>query len=167
MSDSLSDISSISFISFMAHNGLMKTTVDRLDPAQLKPGEIEALESILGESPSLVGREGFRMALPDPIFHLLIQVVKAMKRGESVVLMPQNEELSTKAAAEYLGVSRPFVVKLIEAGELPAHKVGAHRRVRLADLELYRSQRDAKRRQALSGLFGRIAAEGHYEDVLR
>lgn len=46
-------------------------------------------------------------------------------------------------------MSRPTVVRLIDEGELPARKVGSHRRILLTDLLGYRDQIVAERRAAL------------------
>lgn len=51
-----------------------------------------------------------------------------------------------------LNVSRPHVVKLLEKGELPYHKVGTHRRIFLKDLEDYKAKMDKKRRKLLEEL---------------
>ena len=55
-------------------------------------------------------------------------------------------------AAEFLNVSRPHFVSVLEAGKLPFRKVGTRRRVRLADLMRFKDIEDAKQKQALDGL---------------
>ena len=60
--------------------------------------------------------------------------------------------LSTQQVADILGVSRPFVVKLIDGGQLPAQLVGTHRRVRADDLELWKAENRRRRLETLSEL---------------
>lgn len=146
----------------------MKNTLDRISPTELGSDELASLERVLSEggAPCLLGREDFHLALPDPIRNLLVHVAQAMRRGETVVLLPENEEVTTKVAAERMGVSRPFVVNLIDSGQLPARMVGTHRRVNVKDLEAYMSKTATTRREALKSLFDRIADEGHYDKVI-
>ena len=143
----------------------MRPILERLEPSQMRPDEIDQLEDVLNDSPCLVGREGFRLELPDPIFHLLLQVVRMMRKGEVMVLTPEDEALSTQRAAEYLGVSRPFLVKLLEERKIPFHKTGTHRRIQLRDLRSYRDLRDKDRSARLRRVFDAIQEAGHYEDA--
>ncbi len=103
----------------------------------LNEEDLAQLQRVLDDQPCLLGREGFKLALPDPIFHLLLQAVGSMRKGQTVLLISEDEMLTTQAAANYLGVSRPFLIGLLEGGKIPHHKVGSHRRVRLADLRVY------------------------------
>ena len=57
-------------------------------------------------------------------------------------------------------MSRPFLVKLLEEGEIPFAKTGRHRRVRADDLFAYKEKRDASRSDALSDLAAMDAEEG-------
>ena len=70
--------------------------------------------------------------------------------------------LSTQQVADALGVSRPFVVKLIDGGQLPAQRVGTHRRVRADDLEAYRRARLQKSRAAMDELVALTEKMGMY-----
>ena len=112
------------------------------------------------ERPALIGREGVRIELPDPLFHLLVTVVRDLRAGKAVVLLPEQEAFTTQAAANFLGVSRPFFVALLERGEIGHHRVGNHRRVYLKDLLEYSSRRDRKRRETLDKLTEEIENAG-------
>lgn len=63
-----------------------------------------------------------------------------------------NPELTTQEAADMLNVSRPHLVKLLEEGVLPFHKTGRHRRVRFADLMVYRDARQKESESAMAEL---------------
>lgn len=75
-----------------------------------------------------------------------------MAQGHGVTLIPHHAELTTQQAANFLNVSQPFVVKLIDENKLPAHKIGRHRRVRFQDLLRYKKQMESDREKALEAL---------------
>jgi len=145
----------------------MNSTKDRLDPSQFSPEDIDRLSELVffEERPQLVGREGVKIPLPDPVFHLLVRVVRAVKDGQAMVIMPETECFTTQAAANFLGVSRPFLVGLLEGNKIPHHKVGSHRRIYLKDLLEFQKRRDASRRKSLDQLTKEIEEAGVYDKI--
>lgn len=120
--------------------------------------QIRELNRMLqGGTPALVGAGGEKLKLPDAVFRLLKDIVRNMQLGRAIILIPENQQLTTQRAADLLGVSRPHLIKLLEAGELPYHKAGSHRRIYLRDLVAYQKRRDAERKRALD----RIAKEAY------
>ncbi len=87
--------------------------------------------------------------LPKSAASLLIEILKQMAEGNAVSLLPVEPEISTQQAANLLCVSRPYLVGMIEKGELPARMVGNQRRLPLKDVLAYRLQNQAKRKEAL------------------
>jgi excisionase family DNA binding protein len=98
------------------------------------------------ERATLLGPGGERLELPAEVFEVLRDVVEALSRGLAITVAPHETVLSTSEAAGLLGVSRPTLVRLLEAGEIPFEQPGRHRRVRLADVLAYLER--AKRRRA-------------------
>lgn len=116
---------------------------------------IRELEAFLakGESKAaLVDPAGQARPIPDEIFRILDQVTNALAAGEGITVVPQGMTMTTQQAADFLGVSRPTLVRLLEAGDIPFDKPGRHRRVRLDDLVEYQTAFRARRRAALRDL---------------
>lgn len=95
---------------------------------------------------------GETVALPEAATRMLLHILDEMANGNAVALVPMHAELTTQQAADMLNVSRPFLVRLIEDGNLPHRKVGTHRRVRVDDLMAYRRRSEADHETALAKL---------------
>jgi excisionase family DNA binding protein len=100
----------------------------------------------------LVGADGSEVEIPASAFAALKAIVRDMSRGLTITLIPHDKELTTKEAADILGVSRPFLVRLLDCGEIPHHRVGTHRRLNVEDVLAYRELRAARRREQLRKL---------------
>lgn len=96
--------------------------------------------------------DGQVLTLPRAAARLLSHLLTEMGRGNAVTLIPVHAELTTQEAADLLNVSRPHLIRMLEAGELPHHLVGTHRRVRFADLEAYRARREVEREERMQEL---------------
>lgn len=117
---------------------------------------VRALASALTPKglPFAVRRDGdqVQVDLSPSLGQLVLDVLAHVARGEMVTFVPYGAELSTKEAADLLNVSRPFLVKLLEGGEIDFHRVGAHRRVKAVDVLEYRKRRDGAHRTGLKEL---------------
>jgi excisionase family DNA binding protein len=87
--------------------------------------------------------------LPPAALRLIGQLLGVMSEGRPIVLMPTQQELTTVEAANFLNVSRPFIIKEIDAGRLPHRMVGSHRRIALDDLLNYSNKMRAQQAGAL------------------
>jgi excisionase family DNA binding protein len=123
---------------------------------------LQKLEDVINgdERPVLLGREGAHIQFPEPLFHVLTKAVRMMASGQAVLLLSENEEFTTQAAANYLGMSRPHLIKLLERNEIPFHYVGTHRRIHLKNLKEFEARRDRERRQTLDALADKVLAAG-------
>jgi excisionase family DNA binding protein len=127
------------------------TLVDALDPAtETVDREIarRVAQRLREESDDVQlvvrSRSGVMEILPRGFAHIIASMLEEVAQGHSVALVSEAEEVSTSAAAELLGVSRPHVVKLIDSGLLPGRKAGSHRRIRMTDLVAYKQTVDRR-----------------------
>ncbi len=112
---------------------------------------------------ALVGPGEDRIPLPDPIYRVLVHALRFLARGEGVMIVPSTQEMTTQSAADILGVSRQYVVQLLEEGKIPFHKVGTHRRVAMKDVLEYRRKRDSARKRMLGEIAREAVEEGVYD----
>ena len=109
------------------------------------------------------GMRAAEIDLPLPIVRLLLGALEEMAAGNAVTLLPIPAELTTRQAAELLRVSRPSLIKMLDACKLPYRKVGAHRRVRSEDaLRCIQNER-ARRAQVMEELVAETERLGLYE----
>ena len=96
-----------------------------------------------------VGDADRMLVLPRTALERLVEVLEGLGQGRAVSVVPFEREISTQEAADLLGVSRPYVVKLLEEGRMPFRRVGNRRRVALGEVLAYKRTDDAERREAL------------------
>lgn len=92
------------------------------------------------------------LLVPRGAVELLARVLAHMAAGEGVSVVPARAELTTQQAAELLNVSRPFLIGLLDAGEVEYRRVGKHRRIKARSLMDYMSRDDRQRREAADEL---------------
>jgi excisionase family DNA binding protein len=114
----------------------------------------DVLSSLEGEAGSLVVERGGHReaALPPEIGKLLQHVLAVMARGGTVTVTTMPKELTTTAAAEVLGVSRPTLMKMIGDGAIASHRVGSHHRLHSEDVFAALRARRARERAAFAAL---------------
>jgi excisionase family DNA binding protein len=136
---------------------LTARSVDRAD--------LEALEKLVQSAePVTLSAGNTSVIVPEPIRSIVEQAAHELARGNRVSLLPVGRLLTTRQAAELLNVSRPFLIKLLDAGEIGFEMVGTHRRVPIDDLLRYRETRSRGRRDALRELSEDADDLGIYTD---
>src|ERR1700739_499194 len=101
----------------------------------LPPEDLSALLDRAGsrqlhaEPALLLGPDGEQVPLPEEVYRVLVEVVEAMREGKVITLVPRPQRLTTQEAADFLGISRPTMVKLLEDGKIPYEQPGRHRRI--------------------------------------
>lgn len=126
--------------------------------------KLQQILSIESAQVKLVASNGEEILIPESVYNLLGQIVRAMASGQAVSIVTHNRELTVHQAAELLNVSRSFIVKLLDEGAIPYIEVGSRRRILFQDLITYKQQRKVQRRQLLDELIEMTEEAGLYEE---
>ena len=145
----------------------------RLAPPDMTPEEadmarlaqrfiVESLDHSRAASITLTSDNGDEpsVSVPTKTLRFIADVPGALSERQPVVFMPAKREFSTVEAANFLNVSRPYVIKEIEEGRLAHRKVGSHRRIAFEDLLRYANEMHAGQREALQRLSDNAADLG-------
>jgi excisionase family DNA binding protein len=111
----------------------------------------------------LLGPDGEQAPLPEEVYQILVQVVEALREGKVITIVPRTQRLTTQEAADFLGISRPTLVKLLEQGQIPYEQPGRHRRILFSDLLAYLERRGEERRAALDRMTEEASQAGLYD----
>jgi len=111
--------------------------------------------------------DGRAATLSGPILNLIERAARIVADGTAVDILARDAELTSQEAAELLGVSRQYLVRLLDRGEIPFTRTGKHRRIRCTDLLAFRECRDASRRDGLAKLAAAAQEAGGYTEPAR
>jgi len=127
--------------------------------------ELDAVRAETEGVAKLIAPSGEEHELPHSVYDVLVDVInEVLVKGNQVKVMSVDSQLTTQQAADLLNVSRPFLIKLLEKGELEYTMVGTHRRIRLEDLIVYRDRRDSERRRLLGEVTRESQELGLYDE---
>lgn len=114
-----------------------------------------------GQVEVVIGGSGERLRVPAGVVGVLAEVLGQVGEGRVVKVVHGDVEggegggeMTTKEAAEFLGVSRPFLVGELEKGKLAYRKVGTHRRIGVGELVAYKRRNRRERLGSLDELSG-------------
>lgn len=148
----------------------MKPTSSKSPAAALSEKDQREIQDIyqklLTSDAKLVGPDGKAEILPPSLYSFLCTLLADLKAGHSVTLLQSNASLTTVEASKLLGVSRQFLIGLLDNREIPHHMVGTHRRLYARDVLAYKAKRDANRHKILDDLAHAEHAEGIYDRTL-
>jgi len=137
------------------HNEQLITPPSSPQESELARTSSRLLAACIGRGPTarlrvIDGKD--EIEVPVSALRMLVDILANMAEGNAMSLVPIHAELTTQQAADFLGVSRPYLVGLVDRGELPCHKVGTHRRIYFRDLTTYHETRMAQSNAALDAL---------------
>lgn len=123
-----------------------------------------ALDQIHSEYPEIeIEETNKRIKIPLKALQLLAKILKETSHGKPVSIVPIATEITTQAAAELIGCSRPHLVKLLENGEISFTKVGKHRRIKYQDVINYKRKMKEEQRKLLIEIMKSDEESGLYD----
>jgi len=107
-----------------------------------------------GQDVRLFVEEDVRVVVPLParLVAVMVTVLESMAERIPISLIPHEAEITTQQAADFLNVSRPYLIGLLDQGLIEHRMVGTHRRIRYSDLLKYEAQSRRDRRAAIEAM---------------
>lgn len=125
---------------------------------------ISSINAVKGENPEIeIEETKEKIRIPLSALKFLASILKEMSQGKPISIVPVATEVTTQAAAEILGCSRPHIVKLLETGKIPFTKVGKHRRIKYEDVISYRKEMKAEQARLISQIMENDEKDGLYD----
>lgn len=123
-------------------------------PLLQEPTQPTSQDIDLAEKASRSLSEGYIKAdeLPDMVRAMFLKILRETARGHVLAVETLESDLTTTKAADYLNVSRPYLIKLLDEGKLPFYTVGGHRRIAFADLKAYKDRRKGRSMEIMAKL---------------
>jgi len=122
------------------------------------------IEQLNSEQPEIeIEETSEKIKIPLSALKLLGDILKAMGQGKLISIVPVATEMTTQAAAEVLGCSRPHLVKLLEDGKIAFTKVGKHRRIKFDDIMKYKKQMKEQQKQNIIDIMNADEETGLYD----
>lgn len=122
------------------------------------------IEQLNSEQPEIeIEETSEKIKIPLNALRLLGDILKAMGQGKLISIVPIATEITTQAAAEILGCSRPHLVKLLQNGKIAFTKVGKHRRIKFDDIAAYKKQMKEQQKQKIIDIMNSDEETGLYD----
>lgn len=122
------------------------------------------LEELNTENPEIeIEETSEKIRIPLNALKLLVKILEETSKGSLVSIVPIATEMTTQAAAELLGCSRPHLIKLLEKGEIQFTKIGKHRRIKYEDIVKYKKEMKARQKQLLIEIMKSDEESGLYD----
>jgi excisionase family DNA binding protein len=106
---------------------------------------------------------GHQVDFPENLISVLTSIAKAMQQDDELLLMKRHRVMTTQEAADFVGVSRQYMVRLIDSGVIACDRTGKHRRVRLSDIVAYQQHRAAMGKAAMDSMTDMMVEAGVYD----
>lgn len=125
---------------------------------------VSTLNDIKDKNPEIeIEETQERIRIPLSALRLLAKILKETSQGKPVSIVPIATEVTTQAAAEILGCSRPHIVKLLETGKIKFTKIGKHRRIRYEDIISYKKEMKAEQERLINKIMDTDEKSGLYD----
>lgn len=137
-------------------------------PKESEKQQLEQLYRMLIQdgTAALIGPDNSRIDIPSSIYDILVNVVETMQEGKAIAVVPLMEQLSTQAAADFLGISRQFLIRELERDKIPFHYAGSHRRLYFGDVLKYRHERMRDRRASIDRMAQEAQKSDYYDKFI-